>query len=1393
MIFLDQIKNAELVRTVCFPYKTNTLNKDVLLLIPTKTEVDLYKIVDKLRSNSGNFKVKYLSGMYIPWKKRMKIGSRLVNHINKNKDRDIKNAKDKGLQYVDFTITKIKNYNVVVNNLSLMDEIDKSKVKFTRVNVMSVWNEILETYGLPHEKRYILFTPDNCLLKVNNISTIKAMDIQPNNLYINFLYNLKYNYDTFTKFLADNNLDLIFTDHINTFRFSFKENTLDEEKTIQALFKNFRKMKLGIEIDKSEEDIVLNDEDTEKLVEEKMKSLDEDKINKIVESERNPVPTKVKKDIDSEYNEAMGTALANVDDSSVENAILEDEFDKEVDKKRKEKGLEKAIKVQGIIEKSTVKPKPLDVRSYKMQERQIKVKERNMDAILTNIETLAEGIESRELDITGEYKEFSIADFDTQYQAQAMKDRMEIGSSLSTNDIPLFMTNYNEKIDENNVDNYMKSVQFTFENPDSAKEKHTFTVNVPELREGRYLYINGSDKVMIRQKMALPIIRLSEKVAFTSYYNKIFVEATSGNVTKKSAKIKKFIKFIRKTFSYNDLKDNFVFSPAYHSAKHKNMMSEELLEISKYISKLYIDDRNFFDLNLMGDDNILGRIDGMEFRHNRIDNFYYTDSLDGEFDILFLFNHLLTKLGGPINEYFQNKIVNTKATDNIINTTAYMLGKKIPLLLILLENYKENLLSLLEYLKENYELEYEITPFKEDGKKEPKKFADDDGDQFVFQNFTLDIKYNNIHNRALLDYLNSMELSMYDSLILEGAVEFQINSSNTVLYMANYRTLFIDPITKDVMEQMGLPTTWAEAIIYCNYLFFNYDRTLSEVSLRNERMPSNSEIIQGVLYKKMADSVGEYNVKKKRGSKNAVFSVDKDAVIKELVTLPNVEESSKINPVQNIDKSLTISNKGVMGINDDRSYTNSKRVWDKTFYGVISDVTPYTGVGGISKHLTVNPNISEKRGFFNEAKDIEELENSQLMSVSESLGPFSQRHDSTPRLSMGMMQFQHLLGTEGSDPALVSYGMDNAMASLDVDFAHTLQDDAEIIEVNSRYIKVRYANEMLNGRPREQLFQLDRVERNSSKAFYIPNSMEVNPDIALKKGTKIKKGTTLMYNKNLYAYNGGDIVFKTGPICNVAIANTQLSFEDAVLITETLAKKLHSKTVKRVSVRLNAKNKIINYAKPFTHTKPGEELFKYAEDTGSEAINRDLDLSLLDDTLLKKKVSRYEGEIIDINVYYKLSEEDKKSLDPSIKKYMKMIEDSYETKYDSSKMRQNLIAMEANRDVDHVTEMKGAKRNKINGDSVDKGDILIEYFILVNQPFTIGDKITIGNVALKGVCSKILDEKDTPYGQKTGQKVDLMLSPISPLARMIYSLFINGILTSAMMKVNEELKKIVNK
>lgn len=1372
MIFLNKVGSFTLVKSICFPANVKRLDRDQIFNIPTSVENDFNTIIDRLK-NSSNLKIRLPKAMYIPFKEN--IYYRTVRKLFKNNgyNDDLKDAKNRGF-------TKASAYNNVLNDYNGFYNLNKIiadtiNLTYTNQNCTFFWKNILDSREVMHNNRYLLFTKDNMLVKVNNINTIKMSNgLNSKNLYMNFMYNMKINYSQMRDILIENRFNLLFTDYKWTFYIAYGDLPVDSKDFFDQAFFNLRRMATGIELDpENGEEVELTDL-PEEVIDDKAEAV----IMKTIERLDNATS-----DVNTSSATSEDTIMTVDSEDIINNTIKKASKD--------EKMMEQVIKVAQIVDASRgIKNNPqlADKRYISTMKRYNDIREKNLSEILEILDEKADNImEAKKVDgINGNMKEFKIAEMDKQYERISRKNRMDIGESFKSASIPLFMTKYTEKEDTSSPDTKSKLVSYTFSSPEDSKISHSFTVRVPELRDGKFLHINGSDKVMGRQKMTLPIIKVKDRVLLTSYFGKMFIDISRGNISKKAAKFKRYIKLIRKNYEYSDLTKYFDFTPAYFGAMKYNGYGPEFLEISRYISSIKIDEKNYLLLNdFQGRRGrcIIGKLEGNTYYCTINDEI--EDDNGNTIDLLDFMSKLFSWSDEPFIKDWE-VVAKKKETTTMAFSEATVLSKSTPLILMVLHAFDENLLEVLEILKNEYGLEYKITPMNED--KAPSKIvSDDDGTRLKFSNFVLDLKYNNVHNRILLDYLQNLDLTQYDSLKLDGLIDYLYDSRH-IMNMENYRDFFIDPVAcKQVLLDIGAPTEYGELLLYANALLVKSDREIPEISLVNERMPSNSEIIQGVLYRETANNYIDWSNKVKRGSSTATFSVEKDAVSKFLLTLPNVEESSKLNPVQHVDKLLTISGKGVSGVNEDRAYTLPKRRWDQSYYGILSDVSPYTKASGQSMRLAVNPNITDMRGYFNEKESVD-VKDSEIMSISEALGAFAQRHDSSPRLAMGMSQFDHLVGTEGSEPALVTYGMDEAIASLDSDFNHKMEDDGEVIEMNKRYVKVRYANlKDDKGNPMEVVFNVNKVERNSAKAKYIINTMELNPKLNIKVGKKLHKNDTIAYNKEFYKNVDGDIVFKSGPIIYVALANIQNSFEDALLITEDLAAKLRTKALKRIAVKLGPRYRIVDHTF-FGDVKPGDVIMKYSEDTGSEYYNSKIDMDLLDDYLLKIKKSNYDGNLRDIFIYYKLTEKEYEEMDPSILAFMKYVENHYNSKYSSNKLGENIAGYEKNRVLDHITRFRDSKRSKVNGDSVDKGEILIEFFVEVDQEFTIGDKVTIGNTALKGVCSKILPSSKAPTGVKTGRRIDAVVSQYSPLSRMVYSLFLNGILTECMKKINSHIR-----
>ena len=1402
MIFLSKLNNMTLCRAVCYPDDMPRLNRNTAIIMPTAEEDVFLDVLDKLKYNRSRLRIKDINYMYLPKYYNFKAGIKTIRFQQEKFLDKIKELKEKSHTIATNTTTNIRNYNVVFNYTAIAAELLDPSVNYTGVSSKTVWDALLNYQGVEHLHKYILFTPEITKINVKNKAPIKMSSYKVRNLYIRFLYQLIHHYDTFVTYLKNNNISLLFTDHRFSFKVDFNDKEFendfpDKEDFFKALFMNLKRMQMGISVEDEETDLeeVVNNHKglKEKSITEDSgdKTIDDTTITKtmsIVSSFKKAKST-LTEEVEKVADE-ITTELDTEDNKTEETASK----DKEVKESKKEIKLkEKITKIQNIVSKDQNREVSVPTRLIDVEKKQQQIMNDNLVEVLAKLEDIAESMITP--DVVKEdaaFGTFSINKLDEQYEAIAKKDRLAVAESLNKASVPLYLTGYKDKQNMESKDTYTRKVQMTFESPFNSKEKHTFTMNIPELRDGKFLHINGSDKVMIRQKMALPIIKLDDGVVMTSYYGKLFLSLTNGNLSKSVARIKSFIRLMKRKYPQNYLKKWFSFIPAYYVAKDENFLGPELLEISRFMSYCKIDKENYIDLGTSS--SIVGKINGEVYRANQSED-KVTNSVDGsQLTTLEFFNKILSLL--ETNDPPLYKLWKEKATGTVSKNISYSKvdkwpGGTTPTIFMVMHAFGDNLLEILEILKKDYNLVYEVVPFE--GEKKPKsEFLNDDADRFLFGNFALDVIYSNVSNRHLLQPLHDVDLTQWDSLMLTGFSNTVTTSSNVVMAMETYEDLFLDPITIKVMEDCGMPNNYGEALIYANNLLQNYDRTVSEISLKNERMPSNSEIIQGAMYACLAKEYRDYSIKVKRGSKMASFSVQQDAVITYLSTLPNVEESSKINAIQHVDKLYTISNKGISGINNSRSYTVAKRKWDKTFYGVMSDVSPYGPATGVTKHLAINPNIKDVRGYF-VSKEPEETRDDELMAVSEALRPFTQKHDSSPRTAMSMMQSNHLMGTEGSEPALVTYGMDETMSFLDSDFAKRLKDDGEIVSINERFMKVKYNNlKNDDGTPVEEVIDLDVIERNSAKAFFTPNKMSINSKYQnAKPGAKIKKDEIIAYNSNYYTEAGDDIIFKSGPIVNIALMNTQYAYEDATVMTESLAKKLQTKVLKRIAVKLSPRNQIKEIRTLLGPIAGGDVLIKVSEDSGSSFLNSAYDLSALEDRLLKVEKSNYNGILRDIYVYYKLTTREEEEMDQSIKDFMKKVDSFYKRKYDGVNLAKNLPAYEKNRVIDHVTKFTDNRKNTVNGDLVNKGEILIEFFIEVNQNFSSGDKITIGNTALKGVGSKILTDAQAPIGAETGKRYDLILSTYGPLSRMIYSTFLVGPLTAAMQKINENILNII--
>ena len=173
-------------------------------------------------------------------------------------------------------------------------------------------------------------------------------------------------------------------------------------------------------------------------------------------------------------------------------------------------------------------------------------------------------------------------------------------------------------------------------------------------------------------------------------------------------------------------------------------------------------------------------------------------------------------------------------------------------------------------------------------------------------------------------------------------------SRNAVKGFHNSLTLMIDPITKEVLTDLGLPTNIWDLLLYANTLLEDIDyKHENDMSIYRIR---GAEQINAVLYQLLANSFKNY--KDTSNARNPVkMSLPQNALIKKLVEMPTVDEYSELNPSLEIEKMNAVTYKGVVGKNLDDSYTADIRSFDKSMEGILAINTPDSDKIGVRFNL----------------------------------------------------------------------------------------------------------------------------------------------------------------------------------------------------------------------------------------------------------------------------------------------------------------------------------------------------------------------------------------------------------------------------------------------------------
>lgn len=972
-------------------------------------------------------------------------------------------------------------------------------------------------------------------------------------------------------------------------------------------------------------------------------------------------------------------------------------------------------------------------------------------------------------------KSSKFANFDRSYnEKKYKKDLNNAVAALSEADIKVFIESIEEE-DTSDVFNQKKTL--TYHLRDEFNHTHTVKFDVPIIIDDCYVYMGGSKKNILKQRIFKPIVKIGpDQVQICTMYNKCTVFRQGRAVDSKTAAIKK------------ELTSNDKYHVKYGNAKVKNTNFKTTLDfdyISKSITKFNIGG-NHFILDI-------GELIGF-LREHDVD---VTPYENGEFvPVGYKISggkYVPIILGESFSDLVFDMIpeadrANIKYSKTGQSQFAYarvkVLNKHIPVALFLL--FCKGFSSVMATTGINYEIFQTESDIK-------KKYGKDYG--FKYGVVTLKDclvvweKYP-FENQLLMNGLYGLPLEEYTFADLESKdtyidmLPIYYASANQSMNLDQFKDFLIDPKTKEILTDFGLPTDIVGVFFYACKLLVNNQYT-SPNDLVNMRIRGN-EIISQIAYQCVVNAYGNY--RKSAYKKNPTkISVNPNCVMSALASATLIEDESVLNPVMSLDKTHLVnikastSAKGISltGINKTDGYNMAKRAYDDSMIGIFASTTDHAANNGIIRLLTLEPNITSTNGYIDitPMSEVNDLNMAQLMTPAELLTPGVMRHDDPQRSGMSRSQTTHMVLTDDMSPVLIGNKVESVVPyHMHNEFCFVAKQDGKVIDVQDGIYILEYkdgTHDSFDSNP--------TIRKNSADGMYVELTFETK----LKVGDSFKKDEVVAAERRAFTKDEDDISasMNIGVLAKVAITSIDDILEDSEPMTKALSERLGYYAIVKKTKALPANAKVDRMVKVGDHVEVGDPLIVYDNHSGDEEVARfleeyskalgenDMQEALVESNSTTMKATD-SGEILDIKMYYTVNIEE---LSPSLQKIVKAYNqkitkkdkflDKYKNEGDNNFYKCGQLLTE-------TSEKSETFYGKVKGEDVGDG-ILIEIYIKHKDIIKKGDKTT-NFCALKGVVSHVIEEGQEPWSEfRPEEEVSAFISPLSILARKTPSIYTN--------------------
>lgn len=582
-------------------------------------------------------------------------------------------------------------------------------------------------------------------------------------------------------------------------------------------------------------------------------------------------------------------------------------------------------------------------------------------------------------------KESSVATFDTDYMKKLYNKHLaEVATSFNAQG--MFLVGMDSKIISDEL-NRLITYKLSYE--DIRGKRHTVKFTLPLVGDDGTCYVNGTRQYFRTQMTNLPICKVSPvRVSLASNYNKTIVER---NVNKAHS----FLPYLQRLISkINEETSNAVVLEYGISKVPGLKLPYEYAEISNIYKSITLIDKASSAKYLFN------FVYGLRYTHplfNLTDtNIKYISNIEKKLNAVFL--GIKTANNNPTLYCFITKnniikIVDNK--ENVVSSTTFIdmltslygislssrlsewseikiLDKKFPVGMLLA--YRYGLKYILKYLGVPYKI------IKKPARLSTYKLRPSDIVLSFKDSYVIIPRYP-IRNSLILSGLNLFNLSNYNLDQFESKdiyYQLLLDKGFKINYLKGIDDtfdLFIDPMTKEVLQQMNEPTTFRDLLIRATDMISNnYHKEAASMS--NFRYRSY-ERFNGIVYNELARQFASFT--KKRGAGNT-FSINPNAILLKVIQDSAMLNVDDINPIHDIKMKTQVVYTGQGGRTNESFVVNDRR-FPEDGIGKLSEATVDSGNVAIVAQMPMNATVENLYGLFKD-KSNKEIKPTELLSIA---------------------------------------------------------------------------------------------------------------------------------------------------------------------------------------------------------------------------------------------------------------------------------------------------------------------------------------------------------------------------------------------------------------------------